>query len=768
MASSKLFLKAFSTIVGGVLVFTTASYLSFVPWVRDALQQQEERSGRLVLDNIHELLRNAHHHLEAWRQSAIAARRRELRKAIQLATGTIQQVEQQSTAQGLAPETTERRILEAVRELTYGSDDYIFIADYDHRLISHPDPQLHGEDFSQVKGARGNLIVPPMVEGAQEHGEGFHTYWWNRLNGEEPAQKLTYYKHLPERKWVIGTGVYIDDVKATVETRKAAITEQLRDHLHQTRIAATGYLYVFDADLNMIIHPNPNIEGTNFSDLKNPVTERPIGKELIAAARSENSQLTYKWDRPNDPGRYSYDKIAWIRHLEEFDWYIASSVYLSELRDTANALTLRILSVAGVALLSALLAAYIFLRRLTLPITRLAETASRAGKGDLTAKMDTHRNDEIGVLARTFNATIDQLRDQIEHMENRVKARTAELSRSVQSLERRNRQSATINRMGELLQSCRSETEVFTVIFQTGKALFPADAGRVYMMVSDGSLQLRGEWGPKASVKTIADPQACWAIRRGQPYRDGPNCAESLCPHCCEPDINSLCIPLLTESNATVGVLKFSPTAIEYDLERTLSDREALGTTIAKQAALAVANLHLQERLRQQSIRDPLTGLLNRRRLDDDLSRELARAKRHSTHLGVIMLDIDGFKDFNDTFGHDCGDAALRELGRLINDTLRDTDTAYRYGGEEFILLAPETDEEGLQILAERLRTDTETRIAPILGFPEKVTVSLGLALYPNHGQTPTTLIKAADEALYAAKGGGRNRSVLASSPTAG
>ncbi|WP_200255707.1 cache domain-containing protein [Halorhodospira neutriphila] len=765
MARSKLFLKAFSTIVVAVLVFTAASYLSFVPWVRDTVQQQEERTGQLVLDNIHELLRNAHHHLEAWRQSAMAARRRELRHIIQVAEGAIQEIERESEAQGLSEAATTERILEAVRKLTYGRNDYVFIADYEHRLISHPDPQLHGVDFSNVKGPRGNLIVPPMVEGAREHGEGFHTYWWNRLGEDEPAQKLTYYKHLPERDWVIGTGVYIDDVEEAVETRKAAITQRLRRHLHNTRIAETGYLYVFDADLNMIIHPNPNIEGTNFSEMENRVTGQPIGKDLIAAARSESGQLSYKWDRPNDPGHYVYDKIAWVRHLEGFDWYIASSVYLSELRDTADALTLRILSVAGVALLSALLGAYLFLRRLTVPISRLAETASRAGQGDLTAKTEIRRNDEIGVLAQTFNATIDRLRDQIEHMDSRVKERTAELSRSVQDLERRNRQSAAINRMGELLHSCRNEAEIFTVVVQTGRALFPEDAGRVYRVV-EGGLRLVGEWGPKAPVEAMADPQACWALRRGQTHRDGPDCSETLCPHCCEPGMSSLCIPLLAEDGGT-GILKLNPAAVGEDLEQTLSERESLGTTVAKQAALSVTNLRLQERLRQQSIQDPLTGLLNRRRLEEDLDRELARAERHGLQIGVIMLDIDCFKRLNDTYGHESGDAALRELGQLLGSALRGADTAYRYGGEEFTLLAPETDERGLRALAERIRAETEAHISSTLGLSAPVTVSLGIAVYPHHGQDATALVKAADEALYTAKSSGRNRIAVAGEVTA-
>ena len=763
MGHSKLFLKTFSTIVVAVLIFTGASYLSFVPWVRDTVEQQEERTGRIVLNNIYEMAQNEHRHLEAWRKSAMDARRRELRRILQVAVEAIDRIEQEAQAQGLSPEATRERILTAVRDFTYGNNDYVFIANYQSRLISHPDPQLHGADFSEKEDTRGNLIVPPMVEGAREHNKGFHTYWWRRLEEEEPSQKLSYYKHLPEREWVIGTGVYVDDVEEEIQARKQAIIQRLRSHLGNTRIAQTGYLYIFDSDLNMIIHPNSNIEGTNFSDLKNPVTGKPIGRELIRAAKTQEGKLVYKWDRPSDPGNYVYDKIAWVRYLPEFDWYIASSVYLSEFRNTANTLTVRILSIAGLVLAIAVFAGYLFLRRLTGPITRLAETAAQVGRGDLTAKTDIRRDDEIGVLAGSFNAMVDRLRDQIQNMESRVAERTEELNRSVQNLERRNQESAEINRMGELLQSCHSEEEVFTIAARTGHALFPEDSGRMYMVDDHQGLTLVAEWGTKAPLRTMDESHACWAVRRGLPHQDPPDCEDSLCPHCCEPGAISLCIPLLAEG-AVTGVIKVNSGAAEADMDQAVAERKPLLTTVAEQVAMAVTNLRLREQLRQQAIKDPLTGLYNRRRLEETLQEELSWAERHDETVGVIMLDVDNFKQLNDTHGHDTGDAALRELGALLNRSLRREDRAFRYGGEEFTLVILKTDAESLEKLAElvRVRVEEQVNLALFAENNGKVTVSIGAALFPNHARDLHGLLQAADEALYLAKHRGRNRVVFA------
>ncbi len=764
MPGSKLFLKAFLTIaIGGVLV-TGASYLSFVPWLRDTVEKQEEQTGRLVLNNVYELARNAHQNIKAYREAALQARKRELRHIVQVAIGAIENLETEIAAEDLPPRAAREKLLQAVRDFTYGKNDYVFIADYDSRLISHPDPDLHGADFSEVEDVRGNLIVPPMVKGARAKGEGFHTYWWRRLEGEEPVEKLTYYKHLPDRDWVIGTGVYIDDVRDAVEARKQAVIQRLRRHLNNTRIGETGYVYIFDSDLNMIIHPNSNIEGTNFADLENPVTGNSIGKDLIAAAEAPGSnRLTYEWDKPSDPGHYVYDKIAWVRHVPGFDWYIASSVYVEEFRRTADTLTRRIVLVGALTLAIALVAASIFLRRLIAPISRLAETASRVSGGDLSAKTEIRRDDEIGVLATNFNQMIDRLRDQINNMENRVADRTSELARTVHDLEKRNRESAEVNRLGELLQACQNEDEIFTVVVRTSKTLFPDDAGRLYMMGDDGCLWLAASWGDVAASPGLDNARACWAVRRARPHRDTGGPDATLCPDCSGGGTPSLCVPLLAEGNV-IGVITLQPGEPGRDMSEQFDAREPLMTTLAEHVALSVTNLRLRDQLRQESVEDPLTGLYNRRRLEKTLLEELSRAERHGGDVGVIMLDVDHFKQFNDTYGHETGDRVLREMGSLLRRAMRREDFACRYGGEEFTLVIPETDEAGVRQVAELVRERVAETVGPALApaVDETITVSAGVALFPAHGADMASLVKAADDALYRAKESGRNRVVYA------
>jgi diguanylate cyclase (GGDEF)-like protein len=188
-----------------------------------------------------------------------------------------------------------------------------------------------------------------------------------------------------------------------------------------------------------------------------------------------------------------------------------------------------------------------------------------------------------------------------------------------------------------------------------------------------------------------------------------------------------------------------------------------MATTVADQLGLAVANLKLRETLRNQSIRDALTGLFNRRYLEETLERELSRARRTNASLGLIMMDLDHFKHFNDTFGHEAGDVLLREVGRLLQETVRGGDVACRYGGEEFVVILPEASAETTRLRAERLRESIKhlyvTQRGQSIG---SVTASIGVGTFPQNGTTGDALVKAADTALYLAKGTGRDRVTVA------
>lgn len=184
---------------------------------------------------------------------------------------------------------------------------------------------------------------------------------------------------------------------------------------------------------------------------------------------------------------------------------------------------------------------------------------------------------------------------------------------------------------------------------------------------------------------------------------------------------------------------------------------------MADGVALAVANLRLREALRQESIRDPLTDLFNRRYMEESLERKVLRALRNQQPVGIIMLDIDHFKRINDTYGHATGDAVLRQLGDFLKEHTRGDDIACRYGGEEFTLILPEATREQTRLRAEQLRQDFKTlRIQHGGQVLDLITLLFGVAAYPDHGTTRDAVLRAADTALYRAKHAGRDRVVVA------
>ena len=192
------------------------------------------------------------------------------------------------------------------------------------------------------------------------------------------------------------------------------------------------------------------------------------------------------------------------------------------------------------------------------------------------------------------------------------------------------------------------------------------------------------------------------------------------------------------------------------------AERRQLAQTVAEQLGLAMGNLKLREMLRNQSIRDPLTGLFNRRYMEETLERELRRAERGKRPLCVAMLDIDHFKEFNDTFGHEAGDVLLSELGRLLRATIRSGDVACRYGGEEFFLIMPELAVGDAERRLDEIRQAVKRLYITYRGQSiPGVTVSAGIATFPEHGNAGDELVRIADAALYRAKAAGRDRLVM-------
>jgi diguanylate cyclase (GGDEF)-like protein len=331
----------------------------------------------------------------------------------------------------------------------------------------------------------------------------------------------------------------------------------------------------------------------------------------------------------------------------------------------------------------------------------------------------------------------------------------------VEQLEHFAHEMRLVAELDERLQAGLSDEEAYAVVERSAPRLFPALAGALYVRRGDEPrFEAVATWGDVAGAESLFIPADCWALRRGRLHPPPAYRAGLVCRHLGRPlPPDALCAPLLAHGEP-IGVLTVRATSPDRPLTEA---QEQLAATVAEHVALALTNLREREALRGQAIRDPLTGLFNRRYLEETLQRELSRAVRHGSALGVIMLDLDHFKRLNDAFGHLAGDALLRALGAFLVANLRREDVACRYGGEEFLLILPGSTLENARRRAEQLQEQLKDLRAEHDGRPlGPVTCSLGVAAYPEHGATAEALVQAADTALYRAKLGGRDRVAVA------
>jgi diguanylate cyclase (GGDEF)-like protein/PAS domain S-box-containing protein len=347
------------------------------------------------------------------------------------------------------------------------------------------------------------------------------------------------------------------------------------------------------------------------------------------------------------------------------------------------------------------------------------------------------------------------------------------LDQLVKELELRTKQITELNEMGALLQCSGTVQEACVVVADCVQKLFPeAPSGALYLFRSSRDLiEAAIRWGKMDAVAPTFPPDACWALRRGQPHWSESAGSGITCQHLTKSStIECLCVPMVAQGN-TIGVLHFEfESATRQNGSGTGSFRgshQQLAISVASHIALSLASLQLRETLREQSIRDPLTHLFNRRFLQESLERELQIASRKKQAVAILFLDLDHFKRFNDTFGHDAGDMVLQSLADLFRTFFRATDICCRYGGEEFAIILPESSAQDAAVRANALRSEVKSlRLQYKKQNLGPLSLSAGVAAFPEHASASDELLKMADQCLYESKACGRDVVTVASPKT--
>jgi diguanylate cyclase (GGDEF)-like protein len=421
---------------------------------------------------------------------------------------------------------------------------------------------------------------------------------------------------------------------------------------------------------------------------------------------------------------------------------------VSEMQGTEN--VIRQMLIAGVGLAVLLAGILIFLRGvvtrlIVAPLMQLIRASEQVGRGDFAPDLPPVVDNEFGILTRSFSRMTAALRREREEM-------------------------AALNRFSEAVTQCTSELEVYDLVLHSLKErfqpvqiiIFKLQNPENFLEAVASLVPLPKELGTRA---VIEEPHTCKAVRAGRSFVVNDVRVQALCPSkfALPSEGSYFCGPLIA------GGIIIGSVRMEAAPDIWTSDRRRLLESYLSGAASALSNLHLRDSMRQQAEIDMLTGLHNRRFVVEYARKQMAMSLRNKQPVGVIMLDLDHFKSFNDVYGHETGDCILRHFAKTVTESIRETNLMARYGGEEFIVVLPETSAKSCVLVAERIRKTVMTMVVPSNTenpLPQ-VTVSIGVAAFPEHGETLEEVIQAADRALYESKRCGRNRVTAAPAPDA-
>ena len=365
--------------------------------------------------------------------------------------------------------------------------------------------------------------------------------------------------------------------------------------------------------------------------------------------------------------------------------------------------------------------------------------------------------DDRGRPYRMIGAMMDI--SERKYMESTLLQTNQQMRQFLDELQHRHQEIALLNELSRQLQASQSQEEAYQIIGDLSDQLFPQTTGALYLLHSSRTLvSAVASWGQLPSEERTLSPDNCWALYRGQTQSLKQHDDGLPCPHLSElsPAV-SYCLPMQVQGEI-LGFLHVR----SQDKGNLDEAKRQLAYAVVEHAGMAISNLNLRAALREQSIRDPLTRLYNRRYMEEVLKQQMSRATRHLHPLGIVMIDIDHFKSFNDVYGHAAGDGLLSELGKFLQSHIRAEDVACRYGGEEFTLILPDASLETALQRAEELRQQVRQLQAAGGQAHKPITLSMGIAIYPQHGRTIENVLRAADSALYSAKQHGRDRVVIA------
>lgn len=432
-----------------------------------------------------------------------------------------------------------------------------------------------------------------------------------------------------------------------------------------------------------------------------------------------------------------------------------------------------LLTVATIAaaLIFFLLIAYLFLRRLVRPLAgtadNVASAVQRAIQGDFTAHIDRKTNDEIGKIAEEMNRLMEYLHkglhsigDNVASLINQKPSKDRNLLTSTVEMVETLKNAAQFKKS---IEEDETKFEIYQRLTNVIRNNFAVPHFSVYEVepnknqiipiVVDGQIGADCKWcDPQIMVR----PEACRARRTGHEIDavESPGICYAFQPHPDFQEYSHICLPVI-QSGVVGSVVQI---VVPPQEKERMQEVTPYISVFLREAAPVLETKRLMDTLRESTLQDAMTGLKNRRFLEEYIDTLIASTQRQKNNMSILMLDLDYFKMVNDTYGHDAGDAVLKALAKVLKQSVRASDIVIRYGGEEFMILLQNSSGEASEKVAEKIRASVEAMKIPVAGTTLQKTISIGIADFPIDSETFWQAVKYADVALYQAKESGRNR----------
>jgi signal transduction histidine kinase len=386
----------------------------------------EQKNAEKTLDKVYGMTKCVADRIANYRRKVIEDKKESLKYINQIVNGILQFHYDEFKKGMMSEAEAKKEAFEEIDSLRYGENGYIFIFDDTYHIVAHANKAWIGTYMYDKKDTKGNYYARNMIDITRKNGESFTQYWWAKIEGKE-YEKLSYTKLFKPWKLYFGTGVYIDDIEKDVIEQKKLLKKKLKYIMQNNPIGKTGYVYIFDKNGNMLIHPDENMLGANFRAYKNNNTGDYLYKDLIEAAKTD-TPLEYKWNKVSDKSHFIYDKISWVRYEPRLQWYVASSAYLDDFKNTSKHLIHDILFYGIFFVVLSLILSLLYTRKMLKPLDVLMQGIQEIQQGNYKTRVELSTKDEIGALAKSFNTMAETVEDNIENLDLKIKEKTQKIS----------------------------------------------------------------------------------------------------------------------------------------------------------------------------------------------------------------------------------------------------------------------------------------------------------------------------------------------------